>query len=136
MSFLLDRKTNVPITPIKIPASFVTLPQGADMLTRPARKQPSKVYGSCILISSGFPKMTETIGLAITINSVAAEPARNVTNTILTAPLATSPSALDLVVYKLLEESKSALHALKNINIVILKTLPHTASVIIEASFS
>ena len=80
--------------------------------------------------------MTETIGLAITINSVAAEHARNVTNTIFTAPLATSPSALDLVVYKLFEESKSALHALKNINIVILKTLPHTASVIIEASFS
>jgi hypothetical protein len=86
MSFLLVRKTNVPITPIRMPASFVTLPQGAEMLTRPAKKHPSSVWGSCILISSGFPRRTETIGLAIKINRVAADPARKFTRTMFTTP--------------------------------------------------
>jgi hypothetical protein len=38
------------------------------------------------LISSGLPRRTETIGLAIKINRVAADPARKFTRTMFTTP--------------------------------------------------
>ena len=138
-SFLLVKKTNVPITPIRIPASLVTFPHGAEILTRPARKHPSKVSGSYIFISSGLPSRIETMGRAMKIQIVPADPAKNVTSTILAGPLVTCSSTEAFKIeYSLCDKKISwwVLHTLRNINIVIVNTFPQTAIVIMEASLS